>query len=222
VRWGRELVRAHVFGNRLYPHVVTQEERDPTRRLPPGPHGLSPELVERNQRERLIAAMAEVCAEKGYGETSVAEVAKRAGVSTASFYRQFKDRHECMLVSFGELFGRLVEEIERGCEGESTPAARARAGARTAAELLAADPPTARLLSVEILAAGPDGVRAQQEAIERLASRLRDPAGESPEAPDRAWVAVVAMVSLFGMRVIEGGIPSTAELEAIADLLKRP
>jgi len=30
------------------------------RRLPPGPHGLPPELVERNQRERLIAAMAEV------------------------------------------------------------------------------------------------------------------------------------------------------------------
>jgi hypothetical protein len=40
------------------------------RRLPPGPHGLPPELVERNQRERLIAAMAEVCAERGYAESS--------------------------------------------------------------------------------------------------------------------------------------------------------
>ncbi len=39
------------------------------RRLPPGPHGIPPELVERNQRERLIAAMAEVCGENGYGGT---------------------------------------------------------------------------------------------------------------------------------------------------------
>ena len=69
------------------------------RRLPPGPHGLPPELVERNQRERLIAAMAEVCGEQGYAESSVAEVAKRAGVSTASFYRQFKDKRDCWRAS---------------------------------------------------------------------------------------------------------------------------
>ena len=99
------------------------------RRLPPGPHGLPPELVERNQRERLVAAMAEVCAERGYAESSVAEIAKRAGVSTASFYRQFKDRRECMLASFEELFGRLLEEIERGCAGEPAPV-RGRARAR--------------------------------------------------------------------------------------------
>jgi AcrR family transcriptional regulator len=198
---------------------VSSEKRDSVRRLPPGPHGLSSELVERNQRERLIAAMAEVCAEKGYGETSVAEVAKRAGVSTASFYRQFKDRRECMLASFEELLERLVEEVERACAEEATPPAHARAAVRTAAELLAADPPTARLLSVEILAAGSDGVRAQQEAVVRLASRLRRPSAERLEFPDPAWTAVVAMASLVAKRVAEGRSPSADELEAIVDLL---
>ncbi|MGH2975633.1 MAG: TetR/AcrR family transcriptional regulator [Solirubrobacterales bacterium] len=200
---------------------MTQEERDPVRRLPPGPHGLLPELVERNQRERLIAAMAEVCAERGYGETSVAEVAKRAGVSTASFYRQFKDRQECMLASFEELFGRLFEELERGCVEGSTPAERVRGAARVVAELLAADPPTARLLSVEVLAAGPDGVRAQQSAIDLMAARLRK--GTAPAgAADPAWAAVAAMASLVGKRVVEGGSATAAELEALADLLKTP
>jgi AcrR family transcriptional regulator len=190
------------------------------RRLPPGPHGLPAELVERNQRERLVAAMAEVCGERGYVESSVAEIAKRAGVSTASFYRQFKDRRECMLASFEELFGRLLEEIERGCGEEPTPAGRARAGARVAATLLAADPPTARLLSVEILAVGPEGVRAQQGAIERLASLLRESPPPGPaRGPDRAWATVAAMVSLVAKRVIEDESPSAAELEALADLL---
>jgi hypothetical protein len=41
-------------------------EDDRARRLPAGSHGIPREVVERNQRERLIAAMAEVCAERGY------------------------------------------------------------------------------------------------------------------------------------------------------------
>ena len=184
------------------------------RRLPPGPHGLPPELVERNQRERLIAAMAEVCAERSYAESSVAEIAKRAGVSTASFYRQFKDRRECMLASFEELFGRLREGIELACGGESEPRAKARVGARAAAELLAGDPPTARLLSIEVIACGSEGVRLQQEAIERLAAALRGEAG-LPQ-PDAAWAVVAAIFMRVGMRAGEGQTPEAAELEAIA------
>ena len=189
------------------------------RRLPPGPHGIPPELVERNQRERLIAAMAEVCAERGYAESSVAEVAKRAGVSTASFYRQFKDKRECMLVSFDELFERLLAAIEAGCPADATAAERAREGARTAAQLLAADLPTARLLSIEVLAAGPDGVRAQQAAIERMARLLERTSGDSPGSGSGAgWTIVAAMVSMVGGRAAEGSVPTAAELEAIATL----
>lgn len=189
------------------------------RRLPPGPHGIPPELVKRNQRERLIAAMAEVCAENGYGSTSVTDVARRAGVSTASFYRQFKDKRECMLASFEELFGRLLGGVERACEAETEPTEKAKAGVHTAASLLAGDPPTARLLSVEIAAVGTEGVRLQHEAIERLAARLRaarepDAAGTAP-VPGAEWAAVAAMVALVARRVAEGESASPAELEAI-------
>jgi AcrR family transcriptional regulator len=184
------------------------------KRLPPGPHGLPPELVERNQRERLIAAMAEVCGERGYAESSVAEIAKRAGVSTASFYRQFKDRRECMLVSFEELFGRLLAGIEAACERESDPQDRARAMARATAELLAGDPPTARLLSIEILACGERGVRAQQQAIERFAALLRG--GGEPPLPDPAWAISAAILTRVGKRAAEGKAPAAAELEVLA------
>jgi AcrR family transcriptional regulator len=187
------------------------------RRLPPGPHGLPPELVERNQRERLIAAMAEVCGERGYAESSVAEIAKRAGVSTASFYRQFKDRRECMLASFEELFGRLLTGVEAACGEEPNRQDRARAMARATAELLAGDPPTARLLSVEILACGERGVRAQQGAIEQLAALLRG-GGELP-LPDPAWAVSAAIFSRIGKRAAEAQAPAAAELEAIANQL---
>lgn len=189
------------------------------RRLPPGPHGLPPELVARNQRERLIAAMAEVCAEGGYATATVAEVTRRAGVSTASFYRQFKDRRECLLASFEELFGRLLGEVERACAAEAEPAEKVRAAIRTAASLLAADPPTARLLTVEIGAIGMEGVQLQHEAIERLAARLRE--ARQPKAEPRSasssteWATVAAMVALVARRVAEGESVQAAELEAI-------
>lgn len=187
------------------------------RRLPPGPHGIPPELVERNQRERLIAAMAEVCAECGYAESSVAEVAKRAGVSTASFYRQFKDKRECMLVSFGELFGRLLAALEAGCGDAGGARESARAGVRTAIALLVADTPAARLLCIEIVAVGPEGVRAQHQAIEDLARVLRGteaPAGAS----DAAWVATAAMTSLLARRLAEGRVPDPTEFEFLLEV----
>jgi AcrR family transcriptional regulator len=185
------------------------------RRLPPGPHGLPPELVERNQRERLIAAMAEVCGERGYVESSVAEIAKRAGVSTASFYRQFTDKRECMLVSFEELFERLLDAIEAGCDAEAGIEDRARAGAELAANLLAGDLPTARLLSIEILAVGSEGVLAQHDAIERLAALLREPGKQAP-APDAAWASAAAMTALVARRLAENKRPEPTELQALA------
>ncbi len=191
-------------------------DRERMRRLPPGPHGLPPELVERNQRERLIAAMAEVCAERGYAESSVAEVAKRAGVSTASFYGQFKDKRECMLVSFEELFERLLGAIEAGCGGGGDVIARRRAGVRTAAALLAEDAPAARLLCIEIVAVGEQGVRAQHAAIERLAAALRGE--DDPASPDSAWASIAAMASLVARRSAENRPPAAAELESLLEV----
>jgi AcrR family transcriptional regulator len=192
---------------------VDEAEAKRVRRLPPGPHGLPPELVERNQRERLIAAMAEVCGERGYVESSVAEVAKRAGVSTASFYRQFADKRECMLVSFEGLFGRLIVALESACEAEADPGAKIRTGARAAAALLAGDLPSARLLSIEILSAGPEGVLAQHRAIERVAALMRG--GDQAPAPDAAWARAAAMTALVARRLAEMRLPDPAELEAL-------
>lgn len=199
------------------------DETNPARRLPPGPHGIPPELVARNQRERLIAAMAEVCAEGGYAASTVAEVARHAGVSTASFYRQFKGRQECMLVSFEELFGRLLEEVECACDEDEAAAEKARTAIHTAAVLLGGDLPTARLLTIEIVAVGPEGVRIQHDAIERLATRLRDALeqvdDDAASFPSREWATIAAMVAVVAKRVAEGGGPSPAELEAVCDWL---
>jgi AcrR family transcriptional regulator len=172
------------------------------RRLPPGSHGIPPAVVARNQRERLIAAMAEACTERSYAETSVAEVAKRAGVSTVTFYKQFADKRDCMLATHRQLLGRLLEEVDRVWEAESGVGAQALATLRATLALLAADPPSARLLSVEILAAGAEGSKRHDAAVEAFAERL-----------GVDWVVAAGILALIGKRVVAGEASRLPELE---------
>src|SRR6476469_2552594 len=97
-------------------------------RLPAGAHGIPAEVVARNQRERLVAAVAEACAERGYAETSVSDLARRAGVSTATFYKLFPGKRECALEAHRELLGRLLEEVDRACAEAGEGEARLKAG----------------------------------------------------------------------------------------------
>jgi AcrR family transcriptional regulator len=195
------------------------------RRLPPGSHGIPADLVARNQRERLVAAMAEVCAGVGYAGASATAVAKAAGVSTVTFYKQFADKRECMLAAHRQLLGRLLEEIDRVVAGEEPregsaadeTGARTRTAIRTLLTLLAADPPSARLLTVEILAAGPEGAKRHDSMVGALVERLH-PDRESPrDSPaltrDADWVRVAGMLALIGNRVMAGEAARLPELE---------
>ena len=156
----------------------------------------------RNQRERLVAATAEVCAERGYAQTSVAEISKRAGVSSLTFYKQFADKRECMLAAHRQLLGRLLEEIDRAREGESSPEAKAKVAIRTALSIFAADPPSARLLTVEILAGGPEGVKRHDALAGAFAERLRTD-----------WVRAAGILALVGKQVVAGEADRLPELE---------
>jgi AcrR family transcriptional regulator len=160
--------------------------------------------------------MAEVCAERGYAQASVADVAKRAGVSSLTFYEQFAGKEECLLAAHRQLLGRLLEEVDRAVEGADRPEERARVVVRTALALLSADVPSARLLTVEILSAGPQGAKRHDAMVEALAERLWGdvPAeGESPLSSAR-WVLVAGMLSLIGRLVTTGGAARLPELES--------
>jgi AcrR family transcriptional regulator len=171
------------------------------KRLPPGPRGIPPDVVARNQRERLIAAMADVCAEKGYASTPVAEVARRAGVSSVTFYKQFADKRDCMLAAHRQLLGRLLEAIDNVDESDEA-AGGSRAALRMALGLLAADPPSARLLAVEILAAGPEGAKRHDAMVEAFAKRL-----------GVDWVRAAGVLALIGKVVMAGEAERLPQLE---------
>lgn len=147
--------------------------------------------------------MAEECAERGYAEATVAQVAKRAGVSSLTFYKQFAGKQDCLLAAHRQLLGRLLEEIDRAGKGGS----EAPATIHTALAIFAADPPSARLLTVEILAAGPEGVKRHDAMVEVFAERLGSD-----------WVRAAGMLAVVGKLVAAG---EADRLPGLEEELKR-
>ena len=79
-------------------------------RLPRGPHGLEPNQVEADQRQRLIDAMVRLAGERGYAATTVADIIGLAQVSRKTFYAHFADRDKLLLAAFDSAASIALEE----------------------------------------------------------------------------------------------------------------
>ncbi len=62
-------------------------------------------------RERLIAAMAVSIQEKGYRDTTVADVVRIARTSRRNFYEHFEDRDACFLALFDATNEAMMDEV---------------------------------------------------------------------------------------------------------------
>jgi AcrR family transcriptional regulator len=187
-------------------------------RLPRGRHGLSPEFVARNQRERLIAALILTLDEVGYQKTTVSMIGQRAAVSKSDFYKHFDSKDECFFAAYDYAIERLRSAVLDACaaaEAEEWPV-RVRAGIGALLRLLATEPPLAAILLAEGLRAGRGIYDRYQAAVEGFVPLLRrgapDPPGgpKVPAATDEAVVGGIA--SLLSRRTIAGEAASLAAL----------
>jgi len=75
-------------------------------------------------RERLETAALDLFAENGYEETTVAQIADRAGLNRATFFRHFADKREVLFGGEDKLAGLFADGIR------AAPPQRARAARR--------------------------------------------------------------------------------------------
>ncbi|WP_051175769.1 TetR/AcrR family transcriptional regulator [Nocardia exalbida] len=79
--------------------------------LPRGRHNLGREQVMAAQRERLLAAVTELLAARGYAGFGPTDVAKRAGVSLAAFYDAFANKDECVFAGYDRFIQVLLTQL---------------------------------------------------------------------------------------------------------------
>jgi AcrR family transcriptional regulator len=143
--------------------------------LPPGRHGLPRSFVIENQRERILAAVADATAASSYASMSVEDVVRAAGVSRRTFYEHFKNKEDAFLAAYdavvAQVVARVSEAIEAADEGYE---AKLAAGLGTFLEFLASEPAFARMCVVEVLAAGPEAVKRRNDAMAAFAQLVED------------------------------------------------
>jgi AcrR family transcriptional regulator len=187
-------------------------------RLPRGRHGLSPEFVARNQRDRLIAALITTLADVGYQKTTVSMIGRRAAVSKSDFYKHFASKDECFLAAYDFAVTRIRSAAVDACAavGSTDWATRVRVGVVALLTLLTEEPALAAIVLAEGLRAGRGIYDRYQAAVESFVPLLRGgapdgPGGQPvPAATDEAVVGGVA--SLLSRRVIAG---ETADLTGL-------
>jgi AcrR family transcriptional regulator len=190
--------------------------------LPRGRHAAPREVVARSQRERMLVALTEAVAEKGYARVAVADVIAGAGVSRRTFYEHFANKDECFLAAYDAGVDGLLDAIEEAqAEAGDDLLARARAGTSTYLQLLADNPAFARTFLIEVLGAGPAALE-RRAAIhdrfaQRLASGLRGAVAGAPEpSPELVRACVGAIHELVTHRLLTEG---AAALPALLDHL---
>jgi len=187
-------------------------------RLPPGRHGLPREFVVHNQRERLIAGLAEAVAENGYAGTTIGHITRHAAVSRRTFYEHFSSKDQCFVAAYDTVMTQLRERVAAAFEEQAEWPQAIRAGLAAMLGFLAAEPNLARLCMVEALVAGPVVVERYDTAVQSLVPYFeagregRSKAVLDRLSPTTEGALVGGMVSLISRRIIAG---RTAELESL-------
>jgi AcrR family transcriptional regulator len=136
----------------------TRSTKARERGLPRGPQALPPEQVAADQRERLYEATIKSVNERGFVATTISDLVAGAGVSRRSFYEHFANKEECLLATYDELIGRLTARIVAAYDHNDEWTAQIDAIVRALFEASSDRPDAARLISVEMGAAGPVGI----------------------------------------------------------------
>jgi AcrR family transcriptional regulator len=217
-RYRRDVAKKPSSRKSSEPKVAAEDYPPELARLPPGRHGLPREFVVHNQRERLIAGLAEAIAENGYSGTTIAHITRHAAVSRRTFYEHFSSKDECFVAAYATVMEQLQERVSAGFESSEDWPHAVRAGIAAMLEFLAAEPHLARLCMVEALVAGPVVVERYDAAIQSFVPYFQTGReGRPPEvlarlSPTTEEALVGGMVSLISRRIIAGKAEQLEEL----------
>jgi len=185
-------------------------------RLPAGRHGLPREFIAQNQRERIITALVDTVAERGYNATTVAHITKAASVSRRTFYEHFADKEACFLAAYEMVADHIRDSMQVAAEAFEEWPQKVRAALGTMLSFLAGEPELARVCMIEPVAAGGE-IAAKHRAsmqgfVEILKAGRPEHSGERP-LPEATEATLVGGIVSLVVREINAG--RAEKLEAL-------
>ena len=146
-------------------------------------------------RGRIVLAAVDLFTEQGYDDTTVTQIAERAGITKSTFFRHFPDKRE-LLAAGQETLSRLLAEGIAEAPVDASP--------------------------LEAVAAGLERVSGEMGPMNReLAPRISAAVAASAELQERAMLKNVGLAAAMTQALVARGVPDpvahlAAELGVLA------
>jgi len=144
---------------------------------------------------RLMEAAITLFAERGYDDTTVADIAERAGLTKRTFFRYFADKREVLFSGSAEL-ERLWLAASAAAPADATPLAVATAGFDPVADLFV-DRHQFAGIRAAIVAANPELQERELIKLQRLAASLEAALLDRGVSANVASLAAQAAITVF-------------------------
>lgn len=138
-------------------------------------------------RFRLLKAMANVAAARGYAETTIADIVRVAGVSKRTFYENFESKDACFLELYRTASLAALRALRSSLNPDKPWQVQVEYALSTYFAHLAAGPALVRTLFVEIHQLGPAGMQVRREVMQHMANFMLETVNaSSADVSDRA------------------------------------
>jgi AcrR family transcriptional regulator len=155
-------------------------------------------------------AVVDVVVERGYRNTTVADIAERAGVSEEEFHRRFADKEDCALRCFEAFTADYEWRLETAYASQPDWRSGLRAAAWEVAEWIAANPNLIHFGAVDLLEAENEMIRVRREEAMsfggKLIARGREAAPDPDAVPDSAALSAIGSIVQLLTNRLQSGI----------------
>jgi len=175
----------------LSPGSTSSRRRGATRRTP----SVSRSFVAYCQRERILDAVAQLSATKGFAAYTVEDIAEHASISLKAFYEHFADKEDAFLVAYEVGHGKGLAIVERAHDAADDWPTAVRAGIGALFDFLATEPAFAHMALFDALIATP---RTAERSNKGMAPYVELLAPGLEQAPARKRPAPVVIEAIAG------------------------
>jgi AcrR family transcriptional regulator len=131
------------------------------------------------QRSRLLRAIVEIVGERGFPDAKVADVARSAGVSRATFYELFGSKEACVLTAQADLSAAFLADVEDAIQ-RAEPDRALRAAVSGIVDFAGREPVVFDFLMHETMLCGVQAQTRRDEVIARVQALVENAWAQAP------------------------------------------
>ena len=168
--------------------------------------GLPPEFVADHKRRRIMEAMADLVAARGYEATRIADIVRRAGVARKTLYDNFDGKEGLFLAAIDHSLDEVRADVEAACrEAGGVWERQVEAGLAAFLGFVEERPGAARTCLIEALSATRASAARRDAALRDFAQLLREHAPDDDRLPATLAETVVGGVAwVVGQQIRRG------------------